>query len=285
MSFRFIKDRFRNLLIILVFLSGIPYLRFLVHRHKKSPLVRIICWHKITARERFSKKVRFLIKHFNIISIDDFINGKNLVYQRINLIISFDDGYKSWLHNALPVLEEYQLPALFFISSGYLNRTEAPGKEFVRDFKVCRAASLSSQEVKAIAANERFTVGSHGRYHKDLAAVEDSELQAELVEDKEYLESLTGRKVVYFAFPFGHGENFNKKIFDYYRWVFSIVPGFNKSAVSGRVLHRDSIDISFSTLLFLAWLYGGYDWYWPRRKKRNSLKASSERIEAETGKS
>lgn len=246
MSLRFIKDRFRNLLVILVFLSGIPYLRFLVHRYKQIPLVRIICWHKVPARKQFLEKIRFLIKRFNVVGITDFIKHKNLVSDRINLVLSFDDGRKNWLHNVLPVLEEYQLPALFFISSGCLNRSD----------------ELSAEEVKAIASHKGFIVASHGRFHKDLAKLDHRELESEVLEDKKYLETLTGQTIEYFAFPFGHRVNFNEKIFDYYRWVFSIVPGFNKRAVPGRMIHRDSIDIFFSRLLFLAWLYGSYDWYW-----------------------
>jgi peptidoglycan/xylan/chitin deacetylase (PgdA/CDA1 family) len=39
-----------------------------------------------------------------------------------SVVITFDDGYADNFLNALPILEEYEVPATFFVSSGYINR-------------------------------------------------------------------------------------------------------------------------------------------------------------------
>jgi peptidoglycan/xylan/chitin deacetylase (PgdA/CDA1 family) len=62
---------------------------------------------------------RFFIEYFlhcdyGFISPQDIITN-NIVKQR-NILITFDDGYFSSL-NALPVLEEYQVPAVFFVTT------------------------------------------------------------------------------------------------------------------------------------------------------------------------
>lgn len=261
MSFMFIKNKIRNALIIAFYFTGIPYLRFLSFRRRNIPLVRIICWHKVKGREQFEKKIRFLLKKFSIISVEDYFEQKSLRNDRINLVLSFDDGYKSWMENVLPVLEKYRLPALFFISSGYVNRSPEEERELIKKFRVSWARGLSKEEVKTLAENIRFAVGGHSRFHEDMANLEEEELEKEVLEDKRALESWTGREIKYFAVPFGHRMNLNEKIFQYYPWIFSIIPGFNRTPEPGKIIHRDSIDFKFSNLLFKSWLYGSYDLY------------------------
>lgn len=68
-----------------------------------------------TSLKCFEKQISFLKKHTNIISTEDFFQGK-FNSGKSNVAITFDDGYKNNYQYALPVLERYQVFASFFVT-------------------------------------------------------------------------------------------------------------------------------------------------------------------------
>jgi peptidoglycan/xylan/chitin deacetylase (PgdA/CDA1 family) len=71
--------------------------------------------------EHFSEQVKYLKENYTVISLTDLYtalqNGK--VRDR-SVVITFDDGYYDNFVYAKPVLERYNVPATFFISSGHI---------------------------------------------------------------------------------------------------------------------------------------------------------------------
>ncbi len=70
---------------------------------------------------RFAQQLAWLQASFKILALPDAL--ERLYSGRLPtgaLAISFDDGYRDNVLNALPVLEQYGLPATFFVTSGYL---------------------------------------------------------------------------------------------------------------------------------------------------------------------
>lgn len=61
---------------------------------------------------------------------------------------------------------------------------------------------LSPNEIKAIHQNPLISMGSHGVSHTNFTNLTDQELSNELIESKEYLESLTNSPICALAFPF-----------------------------------------------------------------------------------
>lgn len=71
---------------------------------------------------RFAEQLAWLQASFNILPLPDAL--ERLYSGRLPagaLAISFDDGYRDNVFNALPVLKHYGLPATFFVTSGYLD--------------------------------------------------------------------------------------------------------------------------------------------------------------------
>ncbi|MDN3582436.1 polysaccharide deacetylase family protein [Mucilaginibacter flavus] len=54
-------------------------------------------------------------KYCNVVSLDDYYNG-NFSEDKFNICITFDDGFANNCKYVLPLLEQYQLPATFFIT-------------------------------------------------------------------------------------------------------------------------------------------------------------------------
>ena len=64
------------------------------------------------SKQSFSRQLQYFMKNFNIISIDEAthkINNKEKFNN--NLIITFDDGFSSIYHNAIPILNDYNIPS------------------------------------------------------------------------------------------------------------------------------------------------------------------------------
>ena len=67
-------------------------------------------------RETFEEHLRCYKEYFNIVSLEDYYHGR-LSNDRFNICISFDDGYANNHTYVLPLLEQYQVPAAFFITA------------------------------------------------------------------------------------------------------------------------------------------------------------------------
>lgn len=71
-------------------------------------------------KEQFERQLIYFKKNFNIIRLTeafDNLHAKNTKLPKKNVSISFDDGFKNNLDTVLPLLEKYEVPVTFFISS------------------------------------------------------------------------------------------------------------------------------------------------------------------------
>jgi peptidoglycan/xylan/chitin deacetylase (PgdA/CDA1 family) len=79
--------------------------------------------------EAFREQMQLLATHFTAVSLEAIIvddasaTGKTSAPQ---VAVTFDDGYLDNLELALPVLEEFEIPATIFVTSGFIDRTHSP---------------------------------------------------------------------------------------------------------------------------------------------------------------
>jgi peptidoglycan/xylan/chitin deacetylase (PgdA/CDA1 family) len=221
------------------------------------------------AIECFNANLRFLKQNTNVVSLDDFFSGR-LSSKKINVVITFDDGYKSWVTNAAPILKALELPAIFFVSSGFIGLSKEDESDFMRSKLLLKLSpqsitgGLSAEDVRNLV-EQGFTVGGHSLNHYNLAELRDSDrLIYEIAEDKMKLERITGRKVEYFAYPFGIHQNPEIKLTEVlykngYRGAVTTVSGFNSVSADPYLLHREITYAAMPGWVFRARTYGNYD--------------------------
>lgn len=67
-------------------------------------------------QETFEAHLKFYQQYFNVISLSDYYLGK-FAPDKFNICLTFDDGFANNYKYVLPLLEQYQLPATFFITA------------------------------------------------------------------------------------------------------------------------------------------------------------------------
>ena len=113
--------------------------RYLKNINKKG--IQILLYHRVAdvesdpqqlcvSEENFHSQINHIKQHYEILKLSDL--KEILITKHIpknGLIITFDDGYEDNFKNAKPILEEFNVPATFFITSGFIG----DNKEFYQE--------------------------------------------------------------------------------------------------------------------------------------------------------
>lgn len=105
---------------------------------------------------------------------------------RPDVRITFDDGNRSDVDTALPLLEERRMQATFFVLADRIDRPD----------------QLTTADLGRLV-DAGMTIGSHGCAHVPWTECDDQQLAAEIAASSRDLTAATGRPVDRFACPFG----------------------------------------------------------------------------------
>ncbi|HYW04921.1 MAG TPA: polysaccharide deacetylase family protein [Gammaproteobacteria bacterium] len=103
------------------------------------------------------------------------------------VLLTFDDGHRSWHRHVLPALRERRLKGLFFVSTGLVGT---------------RQDYCDWTELAELAA-EGNCIGSHGVTHRFLDDLRGEPLVRELADSRETIRARLGGPVTAIAFPGG----------------------------------------------------------------------------------
>ena len=70
----------------------------------------------------FENQIKMLKSKYKIYSMDKFVDNLKKEKNEFMLTITFDDGYKDNLLYALPILEKFEVPALIYITTNFLEQ-------------------------------------------------------------------------------------------------------------------------------------------------------------------
>lgn len=102
------------------------------------------------------------------------------------IVITFDDNVLDQYTVAAPILKKHGFRGVFFIMTVTIGR---PGY-------------MSKEQLKSLS-DDGHTIASHTWNHKKFAQFADEDWEIQIDKPSRVLESITGKKVEYFAYPYG----------------------------------------------------------------------------------
>jgi peptidoglycan/xylan/chitin deacetylase (PgdA/CDA1 family) len=233
-------------------------------------------FHINTLPEVFSAQMRWLRNSgFRTIGLPEVLTGLQTGADFSKTVaITFDDGYRDFYTDALPVLKQCGFTATLFLATDRIRNTPA---------RIEGADYLTWSDVRELHA-EGIYFGSHTVTHPDMRSLAPEQLEYELGRSKEVLEEHLGAPVESFSHTFGFPEEDK----DYARYLADVLCNLGYehgvSTILGRAnrksnrffLPRLPINSFDDHWLFRAKLQGGYDWlHWPQLLKKMVLHNSS----------
>jgi peptidoglycan/xylan/chitin deacetylase (PgdA/CDA1 family) len=112
-------------------------------------------------------------------------------------LLTFDDGYSSMRHTAVPFLCEYGFPSVLFVPTSFIGGTNRFDQGVEPEEPICDWDDLLEIQRSGVSLQ------SHGVTHRHFSKLGLAELRHELRASKSALEARTGQSVTLFSFPYG----------------------------------------------------------------------------------
>jgi len=176
--------------------------------------------------------------------LDHYLQGASLPERAV--LLTFDDGYRDNLQNALPILRRHGYPAVLFVPIGYLDGERAlPHEESLRVLGV-RNETVDWDDLAELEAGG-IRIESHGIGHRPLSELDPAEATREIALSKIRLEERLGREVEAFAFVKGSHADYRPEHASLvqqagYRIAFTSVSGANGPATDRFRLKRYNVE-------------------------------------------
>lgn len=149
--------------------------------------------------DAFREQISWLIKHgFEIVSLSSLVQSietRNYGILRKKVVITFDDGYRDFATDALPILLEYGATATVFLVTDMLG-----GKASWTE-SGAHVPLMSEDEARSIKARG-ISLGSHTATHAKLTLLGRKDVQRQLKDSRDTLTRL-GESFYAFSYPWG----------------------------------------------------------------------------------
>ncbi|MEU7901259.1 polysaccharide deacetylase family protein [Actinoplanes sp. NPDC049118] len=141
------------------------------------------------------------------------------------LAVTFDDGYRDFLTEGVPVLAEAGAGATLYASVGHLGGEAGWLGRWAPDF-----GRLLSWDELAEVADAGIEIGNHSLLHHPLDVLPPAQLREETLRSKDELEQRLQRRIRSFAYPHGYNGGMVRAAV--------LAAGHDNATEVGRRLHR-----------------------------------------------
>lgn len=177
------------------------------------PRVRALTYHRFgdapgdpwcVATTQFAVQMRWLAEHGLLVSLDavrDFVSGRATL-PRNAVLVTIDDGCRTLLSEALPILRDYAVPAVAYVSAGLVGADAVAADH---------AEPYATWDELAKVRDAGVEIGSHAFDHRSLARMSDAEALDQAFRSRERIEAELGVPARSFAYPFGTRADFDAR--------------------------------------------------------------------------
>ncbi len=232
--------------------------------------LRVLVYHRVrpdaddprsVTPQRFREHLMVLRDGWRVVSLDEVlaaVQGKQPLPERA-VLINFDDGYADLYDHAMPLLQEFQFPAVVFMLARYVGRV---GRTY-SEANYPEAPFLSAAQLREMQ-RAGIEIGSHGLWHVPLSHLPLKEAEKEVRLSKEILSDLLGTPVRSFSYPWGRAGDFfpeHVRMVEQtgYQLAFTMLHGVNRAPFDRFQMRRCHVYPWDDPKLFAAILEGRFD--------------------------
>jgi peptidoglycan/xylan/chitin deacetylase (PgdA/CDA1 family) len=224
-----------------------------IRNYVKRNWFTIILYHKIDT-ESFEEHMEFFSRRYSLAHLDSlrehYENGIRL--PRDALFITFDDGWRS-NYALLPIIDEKAIPVTIFLTTGFMGTNKKPAPiTYFHDtafddvenlFSVETSRTmLNNDEIKEMSRVVNFQ--SHGVYHHPSTSLTPDQFRSDLLESKKSIETITGKQVYAFAYPYNRAGEREARIVASCGYIFARAGGrmMNRAVTNPFLLHSIGVE-------------------------------------------
>lgn len=224
--------------------------------------IPILCYHQFTDKRQgrnsmvvpkveFEQQMAYLKNNgYKVLSLQDvraFIDGEKAVPDKA-VVITIDDGYKSFYSVAYPILKKYDFPSTLFIYPDFVGA----------------GVGLRWKEVGILHDDPLVEIQSHSKSHDSLSprpgGEDPNEYMARLITEVETTDRILSRKIgrpaEHFAYPYGNSslELINMLQKNGYELALTVKKGGNATFASPYLMRRTMVYAGDSMRTFRRYL-------------------------------
>lgn len=187
------------------------------------------------SRKAFLQLLNYLEENnYQAVGFDNLVAGSNS--QQKKIILTFDDCPKHLFDFAIPELQQRNMKAVFYMPTAHIGKYNSWDSDEGRA-KVELMNETDLHELNIMG----MEVGAHSHHHIHLKGIEETALRYEVTECKKILESIIGKQVCSFAYPFGSVPKSYRAILSAagYSYASSIYQPFENNLALRRFIYHD----------------------------------------------
>lgn len=248
-----------------LYYSGIYWLRrkFL----EKRGAAVVLVYHRVLrgkhasgemiGEEALEWQMRYIREHFQPVGWESILSPARAA-PGIRVLVTFDDGYRDNFTRALPVLEKFRIPAVFFATTKLVFNRERIGKD---DGDADGDIFPTSDELRRAKESPFITYGNHTASHGIVSQVERDAFETELLESQKQFQEQLGVTPNVFAFPRGRKGDVSQAAIpvlekNNMQAAFTMIPGLVDSKTHRYFIPRIGMSHVNSTVLFKVKMLG-----------------------------
>jgi peptidoglycan/xylan/chitin deacetylase (PgdA/CDA1 family) len=201
---------------------------------KRNRHIKVLLYHRIIPQEvtgeidfyavqkqNFYHQLYLLDRlNFTSITFEDYelyLEGK-LSLPRKPIILTFDCDYLDMVETALPILQQFDMKAVIFVTGK--RELSDPLWNQNGDRKNTGNKLLSDKHMLELRA-EGFEIGTYGMTYRNLAELNSAQIRREIRNSKQSVEAVLNEKIFCFAYPFGRVNDNLERLVEKYGFKFA----------------------------------------------------------------